>query len=219
MTEVTSGFPQGSVLGPALFNIFVGNMDSGIEHTLGKFADNTKLCGAVDTLAGQDAIQRDLNRLERWACTNLMKFNKAKCKILHMGQGNPKHKYRLSGDWIESSSEEKDAASPEAQHTPAVCSHSPESQLYPGLHQKKRGQQVLCSGKTSPGVLHPALEPSAQEWHGAVGVGPEEGHKNDWRAGAPLLWGKAEGVGVVQPGEEKALGRPYCSFSVVKGGL
>jgi len=155
-----SGVHQGSVLGQVLFNIFVGNMDSGIECTLSKFADDTKLCGAADMLEERDAIQGDL---ERCSCVNLIKFNKAKCRVPHMGWGNPKHKYRLSGDWIESSSEEKDAASPEAQHTPAVCSHSPESQLYPGLHQKKRGQQVLCSGKTSPGVLHPALEPSAQE--------------------------------------------------------
>ncbi|PKU42520.1 reverse hypothetical protein [Limosa lapponica baueri] len=83
--------------------IFVGDADSEIECTLSKFAYDIKLSAVVDTLEGRDAIQRDLDRLDRWACVNLMKFN----NILYLGHGNPKHKYRLGDEWIERSSEEK----------------------------------------------------------------------------------------------------------------
>ncbi|GAB0183481.1 cAMP-dependent protein kinase inhibitor alpha [Grus japonensis] len=83
-------------------------MDSGIECTLSKFAGNTTLCGAVNMLEAWDAIQRDLDRLQRLAHVNHMKFNKAKCKVLHMDQGNPKHNYRLNKEWLESIPEEKD---------------------------------------------------------------------------------------------------------------
>ena len=89
----------------------------------------------------------------------------------------------------------------------------------PGQEAEGGDSAPLLSGETPPGVLHPALEPPAQEGHGAVGAGPEEGHKNNQWHGAPLLCGKAESVWALQPGEEKALARPCSSLPELKGSL
>jgi len=163
-SPVTSDIPQGLVLGPALFSIFVGDMDSGSECTLSKFIDNTKLCGAVDTLEGRDAMQKDLNRLERWACANIMKFNKAKDMGVLVDQKlNMTHQCALA-----------------AQKANRILGCIK-------ITMASRSREVILPLYSGETPQSPALELSAQERHGSVGAGLEEGHTTVLRAEAPLL--------------------------------
>ncbi|KAJ7405560.1 hypothetical protein BTVI_68794 [Pitangus sulphuratus] len=104
---VVSGVPQGSVLGPVLLDLFINNLDKGIECSLSKFDDDKKLSGGADKPEGCAAIQWDFDRLKSWVDRNPEKFNKGKCRVLHLGMNNPKYQYRLGADLLESSSAEK----------------------------------------------------------------------------------------------------------------
>jgi len=77
--SVTSGVPQGSMLGLLLFSIFISDVDSGIKCTLSKFADDTKRSGAVDMPEGMDVIQGDPDKLEKSARMNLMRPSAGSC--------------------------------------------------------------------------------------------------------------------------------------------
>ena len=74
---------QWSIAQCPLFDIFISGIDSGIECTLSKFVDDTKLSGAADTRL------RDLDKLQKWARVNLIMINKAKSRVLHLVRVNP----------------------------------------------------------------------------------------------------------------------------------
>jgi len=108
--EVLSGVPQGSVLGPLLFIIFINDLDASAAavDVIKKFADDTKLGHDVTDQSRCIELQAALDGLVAWAATWGMEFNVAKCKVLHLGGRNPKHVYTMGGEELKETSSEKD---------------------------------------------------------------------------------------------------------------
>lgn len=100
-------YSVGNIRRQVLFNI-INYLGDGIENTLSNFSDDTKVGEVTDSPGGHDASQRDLNRLERWANKNFMKFNTDKCRVLHFGWNNPRHHYMLRSTQLEGRFAEKD---------------------------------------------------------------------------------------------------------------
>ena len=86
--NVLSGVPQGSVLGPVLFLIFINDLDSVIVNHVLKFADDTKDFGSINHADDSIKLQEDLNKLFNWSQDWQMKFNVDKCKVMHLGRKN-----------------------------------------------------------------------------------------------------------------------------------
>ncbi|CAM5110189.1 unnamed protein product [Natator depressus] len=106
--EVTSGVPQGSVLGPILFNLFITDLGTKSGSVLIKFADDTKLGGIANLEKDRDTLQEDLDDLVNWSNSNRMKFNSEKCKVMHLGINNKNFSYKLGTHQLEVTEEEKD---------------------------------------------------------------------------------------------------------------
>ena len=107
-SDVISGVPQGSVLGPSLFVLYITDIDIGIRSNIQKFADDTKIYRQIDSEDDIKILQEDLIKLEEWSKKWLLKFNVDKCKTMHFGHANPEFSYELNGKKLNRSSEEKD---------------------------------------------------------------------------------------------------------------
>ncbi|TRZ25682.1 hypothetical protein HGM15179_001401, partial [Zosterops borbonicus] len=160
-----------------------GDVDIEFECTLSKFVNNTKLCVAAGTLVGRDVTQRDF---EKWACRREMdpiKFHKSKYKVLHMDQGNPKHKYRLCRQSNDSSSENDTQLLVDKKVSMASQCVFPAQKdnhilgYFKSMTSRSRWLVLpLCSGfdETPSGCLHPALGISAQDRFSPTGASPED---------------------------------------------
>ena len=108
-TNVTSGIPQGSILGPILFTIYINDLPESIKSICKIFADDTKIYNLSDQC---DIIQNDLNELQKWSEKWQLYFNSKKCKCLHHGRSNNKHEYYFENangiENLPSGDEEKD---------------------------------------------------------------------------------------------------------------
>jgi len=109
--EVLSGVPQGPVLGPILFLIYINDLDNGVKNWILKFADDTKIFSAVNNDSDNTVLQKDLDNLLMWAEEWQMMFNVLKCKVMHLGYSfyNPDgYSYYMDGKQLDTVEKEKD---------------------------------------------------------------------------------------------------------------
>ena len=93
--DAISGAPQGSVLGPLLFVLFINDLPASLKSSIQLFADDLKLIGNANNY---EDIPNDISMLEEWENTWLLRFNPGKCKVLHINNNeNPHNEYKLNG--------------------------------------------------------------------------------------------------------------------------
>ncbi len=92
---VTSGVPQGSVLGPVLFVLYINDLPAHVDCGVKMFADDTKIYRQISTMEDCEALQKDLQGLESWAKTWQMQFHPMKCKVLRVGKNHPAFSYQM----------------------------------------------------------------------------------------------------------------------------
>jgi hypothetical protein len=106
--NVSSGVPQGSVLGPLMFVIYINDLVDGLKNNCKLYADDTKIISIIKGPEDQINLQNDLNKSMEWTQNWLIKFNKEKCKVMHIGKQNPKYCYKIGETELKETEMERD---------------------------------------------------------------------------------------------------------------
>ncbi len=107
-TPVTNGVPQGFVLGPVMFIIYINDIDVGLNNFISKFADDAKLGNSLITDRDRMSLQEDLRKISEWSQRWEMPLNVNMCQILQVGTRNQKYDYEMNGTKLESVQSVKD---------------------------------------------------------------------------------------------------------------
>ena len=106
--DVSSGIPQGSVLGPVLFLVFINDLPGVVRSSARLFADDTKMYRKVSSIQESGILQNDIRLLEEWSVNWQLPFNKEKCKLMHIGNCNLKFEYQMGEANITAVDKERD---------------------------------------------------------------------------------------------------------------
>ena len=106
--KVTSGVPQGSILGPILFLMYINDLPGILSTENNVFADDTKLFNKIQYVEDASKLQEDLNKVVEWCEKWGMVLNSQKCHVMHYGTRNRKYFYHINGKLLDPSVAEKD---------------------------------------------------------------------------------------------------------------
>jgi ribonucleases P/MRP protein subunit RPP40 len=167
---VKSGVPQGSVLGPLLFNIFINDLDDCVKASqiIKKFADDTKVAQVLENQDSAAELQTTLNELCAWATRWGMQFNVAKCHVMHVGRHNPRSAYTMNGLQLATTACEKDVGvmisdklKPSAQcQQAAMTANRVLGQIQRAFHYRDRHTYIKLYAQ----YVRPHLEFAAPAW-------------------------------------------------------
>ena len=167
--DVTSGIPQGSVLGPVLFVLFINDLPDSVNSNVLLFADDTKVFNRISSNRDSEVLQQDINNLYLWSTTWQLPFHPGKCKVLHLGNNNSENIYHMDNTPLETSEMEKDLGviiDDRLSFSPHIDKAIKKANSVMGIIRRTFKHLDICTfTKLYKSLVRPHLEYAVQVWH------------------------------------------------------